>query len=244
MHAPVAILAGSTLIATGAFHLHVLKNPDAVAAQLLNKTVPWLALGFVSSMALMATQSVLDAAGISLFGAEPIPDLFAEVQIAPQTPLFERIAVSAFGVGLASLALCNFWLTQTIFDLLWNKVKRMRERRAHAREAKALMDTINADETLVTRLEAEKRQLLRELEPQASFSFAVEFAALVQKLRGPVVSFITGNLIWKKRPESVIERKDEPELDLAKFKELAAASDLTPQQIFAAFNDSQEVKKK
>jgi hypothetical protein len=133
---------------------------------------------------------------------------------------------------LASAALCNSWLTTRIADLLWQRIKAMLVARATESEAKALTDAINSDEALLSKLGAERQTLLRELEPHASFAFATELAALVQELRGPVVGVVSDAQIWKRRPE----RKDERELDLAKYVELVSALDLTPASILDAFN--------
>jgi hypothetical protein len=241
----VLLAAPSTVLAAAAFHLYLAKHPDALAGRLLNKAVPYLALAFVGSMALMAASTVFKAAGVSISGAEVLPpDLFADEVTAPETPLFERVSTVAFGLGLAGLATLNFWLLQRVMNELWKRIKPMLERRAVARETKSLMEAITADEALLSKLGAEKQMLLRELQPQASMAFATELAALVQKLRGPVIGVITGGQIWKKRSDSVLDRKDQPEIELAKFRELAGASDLTPEKIYAAFDNSQEVKKK
>ncbi|HEY0939235.1 MAG TPA: hypothetical protein VGE08_03970 [Steroidobacter sp.] len=244
-HGPAGVMALSTALAAAAFHVYLMKHPDALAGRLLNKCVPWLVLGFICSMGLMAARSVLEMAGISLFGAEaPPPDLFAEEAVPPGPSLFDRIAIGAFGAGLASLAVASFWLSQRIADLLWSRIKRLTSRRALAGETRALMDAINEAESRLSKLEAERRMLLRELEPEASRSFANDLAALLQQLRGSVVGVVNAETIWKKKAPSVVESQDEPELNVPGVAKLAAPLDLSGDHIFAAFNLAHEGKKK
>lgn len=244
-HGPAVVMAFSTALAATAFHVYLLEHGDAFAGRLLRRSVPWLVLGFIGSMALMATRSVLDAAGLSFFGGvTPSPDLFADTEVVPGASLFDRVVIGAFSVGLASLAVANFWLTQRIADLLCSKLKPMIERRSLAQETKSLMTAINEDEARLARLGAERQALAHELEPERSFAFATELAALIQALRGPVAGVVTSDHIWKKKSPSVVERKDEPELEIGKLKELAAPLDLTPEKIFSAFGGHHEVKKK
>lgn len=244
-HGPAGVMALSTVLAAGAFHIYLAKHPDALAGRLLNRCVPWLVLGFIISMGLMAARSVLESAGISLLGGEaPPPELFAEEAAPPGSSLLDRIAIGAFGAGLASLALANFWLTQRIADLLWSRLKRLVNRRTHADETKSLMGAINEAESRLSKLEAERQMLLRELEPEASRSFANELATVIQQLRGSVVGVVSAETIWKKKPPSVVESQDEPELNVPGVAKLAAQLDLSGDQIFSAFNSAHEGKKK
>lgn len=244
-HGPAGVMALSTVLAAAAFHIYLAKHPDALAGRLLNKCVPWLVLGFIGSMGLMAARSVLESGGISLLGGEaPPPDLFAETAAPLGPSLLDRIAIGAFGVGLASLAVANFWLTQRVADLLWSRIKRLIDRRTHANETKLLMDAINADEVRLGKLGAERQMLLRELEPEASRSFANELAAVLHHLRGSVVGVVNAETIWKKKPASVVESQAEPELNVPGVAKLAAQLDLSGDQIFSAFNSAHEGKKK
>jgi hypothetical protein len=243
-HGSALVMSLSTVLAAGAFHLYLTKNPEALAGRLLNRCIPALTIAFVVSLGLMAMRGVLEHSGIPLFGADGASNFMSDEISAPETSLVDKVVLGAFGLGLAGLAVVSFWMTQRLADLLWSRIKGVMERRAHARETRTLMEAINADEARRRELESERQKLLRELEPKASREFANELAALVQELRGPIVGVTTPFHIWAEPPESVLKDADEPKLNVAKYEAMAAALDLTPQQIYAAFHARDEGKRK
>jgi hypothetical protein len=244
-HGPVLLMSCSSALASLALHIYLSKHQDALPWKILEKCLPWLILTFIASMGVMATRSVLDAAGFSFSGAEVPPDLFDGGNAPSGHSLFDRIAVGLFGAGLLSLALSNFWLTQQLINKLWTRIKGLVERRTGSRNTQKLLDAINEDEARLSTLATERQALQRELEPQASFEFATELSALVQQLRAPVASVISAHEIWKDEEPSVMDRAKHPQVNIARLKELTAALDLTPEKVHTAFrSDTNGGKKK
>lgn len=233
-----AVVALSGLIAVIAFALYKRARPASLPVRLVNALAGYIALGFVMGMGLMLAKLIAANTGS---GGETIA-LFAEAaaeDVSFLTRIFEFID-GPFAFAFGFLTICNLYVAEYALTRLRDVLQELHEIHARLDQSRAAMNELEECERGLARLETERSQVLRALEPAGAQGYAHELAAMIAETRGSTEQWITAHQIRKKPPESVLRTDAETDIDIGKLKERISALNLDSKVIYAAFRGEEK----
>lgn len=234
-----AIVSLSGLISVIAFYLYKRAHPESLPVRFVNRVVGYIALSFLLVMGLMLAKlffenmSSDDAALAALFGQ----------QAADSKPFLSRffdLMTGPFALVFGSLTICNLFVAETALTRLRAALRELIDVRARVANSGRAMNELEEHERELAKLDVERQQTMRALEPSGAFAFAQELSSVAAEARSPIEQWITAQHLRKKEPESVLGAKNETDIDISKLKERVASLQLDAKVIYATFRSDEK----